>query len=322
MGGFGESVSALLDTYTRCLGLLKAFKGHDGPSDTSPYDPAVSKANARLRSSIRSDRSQIRKVYSSKLSRSGNELERGDAPSKAAIRRILNRLKAAIVNMLSMVKTQKPALDYESLMSLSSASRVDAIRTMEQLSLRLSSSSSLFREHRRPISESSRISNHSSSNSSSSSGKKPRRQPSRGTDSNVSGEGSRSRRHAAAASCDRAPEGKISRQKSPRKESHDSGPHHSRQSRSRSDKEDPDRRYDRHRISYMTMSSDSTKLGEMPRRRSRLVCSSDSSQVDGYNVRPVYPLHTYAPPAPAPKEKRGFLKRVFGGRARQQQEDY
>ncbi|KAK8065695.1 hypothetical protein PG997_012442 [Apiospora hydei] len=320
MGGFGESVSALLDTYTRCLGLLKAFKGHDGSGDTSPYDPAVSKANARLRSSIRSDRSQIRNAYSSKLSRSGNKLKRGDAPSKAAIRRILDRLKAAIMNLLGMVKTQKPALDYESLMSLSNASRVDAIRTMEQLSLRLNSSSSLFHEHRRPISGSWRIS--SSSSSSSSSGKKTRRQPSRDTDSNASGEGSRSRRHAAAASCDRAPEGEFSRQKSPRKGSHDSGPHHSRQSRSRSDKEDPDRRYDHHRISYMTMSSDSTKLGEIPRRQSRLVCSSDSSQVDGYNVRPVYPLHTYASPAPAPKEKRGFFKRVFGGRTRQQQEDY
>lgn len=76
MGGFGESVSALLDTYTRCLGLLKAFKGHGGSDDTA--SSAASKENARLRGSIRSDRSQIRKAYSSKLSKGGNRLEKGD----------------------------------------------------------------------------------------------------------------------------------------------------------------------------------------------------------------------------------------------------
>jgi len=80
MGGFGESVSALLDTYTRCLGLLKAFKGHDGSNDTAAS--AAIKENARLRGSIRSDRSQIRKAYSSKLSKSGNRLERGDGEYK------------------------------------------------------------------------------------------------------------------------------------------------------------------------------------------------------------------------------------------------
>ncbi|KAK8058652.1 hypothetical protein PG994_009100 [Apiospora phragmitis] len=313
MGGFGTSVSALLDTYTRCLGLLKAFKGHDGSNDTSPYDPAVSKAHARLRGSIRSDRSQIRKAYSSKFSKRGNRLQRGDAPSKAAIRQILDKLKAAITNLLSMVKTQKPVLDYESLMSLSNTSRIDAIRTMEQLSLRLSSSSSLFHEHRRPISGSS-----SSSNSSRRRRKKARRQPSRDTDSDVSGERSRSRRHTVVASSDDGTKGKTRRQKSLRKASQDFGTHHSKHSRSRSNRsnrEDLEERYDQHRISYMTVSSDSTKLGEIAHRRSRIVNSSDSSQGDGYNVRPVYPLHTYMPPAP--KEKRGFLRRVFGGKTRQ-----
>lgn len=82
MGGFGASVSALVDTYTRCLDLLKAFKGHNGSGDTAPNDPALKKANAHLRDSIRSDRSQIRKAYSSKLSKSGNRLERGDGEYK------------------------------------------------------------------------------------------------------------------------------------------------------------------------------------------------------------------------------------------------
>ncbi|KAK8110966.1 uncharacterized protein PG998_007423 [Apiospora kogelbergensis] len=297
MGGFGESVSALLDTYTRCLGLLKAFKGHGGSDDTA--SSAASKENARLRGFIRSDRSQIRKAYSSKLSKGGNRLEKGDAPSKAAIRRILEKLKAAIMNLLGMVKTQKPVLDYESLMSLSNASRVDAIRTMEQLSLRLGSSSSLFHEHRRPISGSRRGGSDSGSDR-----KKARRQRSRETDSDASGESSRSRRHAGATSSGERTRSKRPRQKSPKKAEHDSGTLHDRHSR-----------YDQHRISYLTTSSDSTKLGEIAHRRSRLVYSSDGSQVDGYTVRPVYPLHAYM--APAPKEKRGFLKRIFGGRGRE-----
>ncbi|KAK7935088.1 hypothetical protein PG985_000583 [Apiospora marii] len=306
MGDFGASVSALVDTYTRCLGLLKAFKGHNGSGDTSSNDPSLKKANAQLRGSIRSDRAQIRKAYSSKLSKSGTRLERGDAPSKAAIRRILDRLKAAIMNLLGMVKTQKPALDYASLMSLSNASRVDAIRTMEQLSLRLSSSSSLFHEHRRPVSRS----------STGIGKKKARRQASEDTDSGVSREKPRGRRHAEAGSSDDSTNGRSSGQRRSGKEPQDAGVHHSKHSRSRLIKEDPEARHDQHRISYMTASTDSTKLGEIAHRRSRLVYSSDGSQVDGYNVRPVYPLHAYT--SPAPKEKRGFLRRVFGGKSRQQ----
>lgn len=215
------------------------------------------------------------------------------------------------MNLLGMVKTQKPALDYQSLMSLSNASRVDAIRTMEQLSLRLGSSSSLFHQHRRPVSRS----------SSGSTKKKACRRPSENTNSDLSGERPRSRRHAEAGSSDDRTKGRSSRQRLSRKESQDSGVHNSKHRRSRITKEDPEARHDQHRISYLTASSDSTKLGEIPHRRSRLVYSSDSSQVDAYNVRPVYPLHTYMALAPKePKEKRGFLRRVFGGKSRQ--EDY
>lgn len=209
------------------------------------------------------------------------------------------------MSLLGMVKTQKPTLDYASLMSLSNSSRVDAIRTMEQLSLRLSSSSSLFHEHRRPVSRS----------SSDSTKKKARRQLSEDTDSDVSRKKPRSRRYAETGSSDDSTGGRSSRQRRSDTRPHDSGVHHSKHSRSRLIKEDPEARHDQHRMSYMTASTDSTKLGEIAHRRSRLVYSLDSSQVDGYNVRPVYPLHAYA--SPAPKEKRGFLRRVFGGKSRQ-----
>jgi hypothetical protein len=78
MGGFGENVSALVDTYSKCLGLLKAFKGHRRSSDTRSVDTALSDAHSRLQSSIRSDRTQVRRAYTSKLSKNGTRLEKGD----------------------------------------------------------------------------------------------------------------------------------------------------------------------------------------------------------------------------------------------------
>lgn len=64
------------------------------------------------------------------------------------------------------------------------------------------------------------------------------------------------------------------------------------------------------RISYLSMSSGSTKLGEIPIRRSRLVWNSDEDDFE-YGYRPVYPLHTSKP---APEERAGFFKRLFGAR--------
>lgn len=68
-------MSVLLDTYTRCLELLKT------PVSKRPRDPDAafrSDARSRLRASMRSDRAQIRQAYASKLSASGSCLDKGD----------------------------------------------------------------------------------------------------------------------------------------------------------------------------------------------------------------------------------------------------
>ena len=76
MGEFGAGVAALLDTYGKCLNLLKAFKGHSrSPSDDGSE---LSIAHSRLRKSIRSDRSRVRAAYAARLYREGSRLSRGD----------------------------------------------------------------------------------------------------------------------------------------------------------------------------------------------------------------------------------------------------
>ncbi len=74
--GFSESVTALLDTYSNCLELLKAFSRR-GRSGHSTSNEAV------LRRSIRSDRAKVRRAYSSRLSETGSRFEKGDGESAA-----------------------------------------------------------------------------------------------------------------------------------------------------------------------------------------------------------------------------------------------
>lgn len=209
-----------------------------------------------------------------------------------------------------MAKTQTPAIDYESLMSLSNSSRVDAIRTMDQLSQRLSSSSSLLRENRRPISSG------SSSTSRKGSKQSPTREPKQG------------RNAAAAVDVPNRHRSKVTKRDESLVQSTSKFPHNegrkmtkkrSRSSHNQSRSETPvspatsdtSRTRIPNRISFISVSSDSTKLGEIPYRRSRLVRISDSSSLEDYNVQPIYPLHPYQTP---PREKRGLLRRIFGSR--------
>ena len=76
MGEFGAGVAALLDTYGKCLNLLKAFMGH--PRSPSDDGSALSVSQSQLRKSIRSDRSRVRAAYTARLYREGSRLSRGD----------------------------------------------------------------------------------------------------------------------------------------------------------------------------------------------------------------------------------------------------
>lgn len=86
---FGQAVASLLDTYSRCLALLKGAR-----QETSPSEP-----QARLGSSLRSDRARIRRVFSSRLSENGVQFDKGDGESYLSdvikVKRVVMYLKRA-----------------------------------------------------------------------------------------------------------------------------------------------------------------------------------------------------------------------------------
>lgn len=71
---FGDSIKSLLDTYANCISLLKAF-GRGREEDGSVNSE---KQRSHLRKSLKSDRSSIKRAYSSKLSASGDRFRKGD----------------------------------------------------------------------------------------------------------------------------------------------------------------------------------------------------------------------------------------------------
>ncbi|WYZ46476.1 hypothetical protein EsH8_IX_000701 [Colletotrichum jinshuiense] len=132
MGEFGNTVDSLLETYSKCLSLLKSLKGVNN-NDKQPR---------QLRKSIRSDRSKVRSVYSTRLSVSGSHLEKGDAAAQSSLKKVINRLTSAMTRLLRLItRGQNPIIDYQSLKTLSNSSRVDAVKTINDLSRRLSTSS-------------------------------------------------------------------------------------------------------------------------------------------------------------------------------------
>ncbi|KAH7141176.1 hypothetical protein B0J13DRAFT_52528 [Dactylonectria estremocensis] len=234
MGSFGATVASLLETYTKCLSLLKGF------TTSGDLDGSSSDIQSSLGSSLRSDRARVRRAYSSRLSQNGRRLEKGDAASRSALRQVARRLTAALAEVVSRIGGRRPpAVDYNSLLALSKVSSLDAVRTINDLSSRVSSRTSSVSSQRSTVSRG-----------------RPRsrrhRQQSEGhVRPSMSGGGRRSK-------------SKRSKSKKPASQS------------SRQHLRQPSRNHrvvtasrNENRISILTMSSDSTKLGEIRRRQSK-----------------------------------------------------
>ncbi|KAM0438915.1 hypothetical protein ACHAPT_001676 [Fusarium lateritium] len=132
MGNFGATVASLLDTYTECLSLLKRFR--------SNREGAASETRSVLSSSLRSDRARVRRAYSSRLTQNGARFEKGDAPARSSVRRIVKKLTTALANVVhALGGHEHQPVDYESLMALSNGSSLDAVRAMSDLSSRVGS---------------------------------------------------------------------------------------------------------------------------------------------------------------------------------------
>ncbi|CVL01087.1 hypothetical protein LB506_004967 [Fusarium annulatum] len=266
MGNFGTAVNSLLGTYTKCLSLLKGF-----PKDED--SATLSETRSTLSTSLRSDRARVRREYASRLSQDGSRFEKGDAPARSALRRIVRKLTNTLADVVRSFHDPKgQPINCESLLALSTGSSLDAVRAMNDLSTRVGSTSS---------------------------------SSSRG--SIVSRGRQRSRRHSQKAgtkSKRRSTEERSKRDKTRGKKS--TSHSHSRR-RTSSDRRhyqhgstsrhSPEIKGPHNRVSIVTIASDSTKLGEIRRRLSKQM------PLEEYENMAAYPLYAYhAQEAPVRKK--------------------
>jgi len=73
---FGSSVDTLLEVYSNCISLLKAFKRR-GETRVSHRDENE-RRQVQLRKSLKSDRARVERAYSSAVSEAGSRFARGD----------------------------------------------------------------------------------------------------------------------------------------------------------------------------------------------------------------------------------------------------
>lgn len=74
MGHFGETVAILLDTYGKCMSLVRKLGRHERSRSQEGIQSA-----RQLRRQLRSDRSQVDSVYSAQLSHCGTAFSVGDS---------------------------------------------------------------------------------------------------------------------------------------------------------------------------------------------------------------------------------------------------
>ncbi|KIL90583.1 hypothetical protein FAVG1_06316 [Fusarium avenaceum] len=135
MGSFGTAVASLVDTYTKCLSLLKGARNREAG--------VSSETRSTLSTSLRSDRARVRRAYASRLSQDGSRFEKGDTPARSALRRIVKKLTTALAEVVHSSHGRKgQAINYETLAALSNGSSSDAIRAMSDLSSRVGSTTS------------------------------------------------------------------------------------------------------------------------------------------------------------------------------------
>lgn len=310
--GFGTSVSSLLETYDNCISLLKAFKRRD-KQDGSRKATKPSDQQALLKRSLKTDRKKVERAYSSRVSESGDRFEKGDSKALSALGRVIQKLNAAIANLIRTAsKGQGAGLDYQSLMSLSNSSRSQAIKTFDQLSHRLGSKSSRSSVASTASSKSSRTSKSSSSKASKTTSSSKSSAASKSSDSGRHKKSKASRKHD-----------RVSHKESRRKgdERLSERPLRMEMSIATPLLDSMDRRFEHsansslrrrpsfaNRFSLISMSSDSTRLGEIPERKWHRRHDSPGGGLDEYNTPVMYPVRPYQPQV---KERRflGLFRR-------------
>ena len=309
--GFGASVSSLLETYDNCISLLKAFRRRD-KQDGSRKATKPSDQQALLKRSLKTDRKKVERAFSSRVSESGDRFEKGDSKAHSSLGRVIQKLNAAIANLIRTASRGHGAgLDYQSLMSLSNSSRSQAIKTFDQLSRRLDSKSSRSSVASTTSSKSSRTSKSSSSKASKTTSSSKSSAVSKSSDSGRRKKSKASKKHDHAdhkesrrKDAERLSERPLRLEMSiatPLLDSMDRSLEHSASN--------PLRRRPSfaNRFSLISMSSDSTRLGEIPERKWHRRHESPGGSLE-YNTPVMYPVRPYQPQV---KERRflGLFRR-------------
>ncbi|KAH8174280.1 hypothetical protein LIA77_05699 [Sarocladium implicatum] len=272
MGSFGDGIISLLDTYTRCLALLRGLSGGS----------KATRDQARLGTSIRTSRSNVRKFYSARVSERGSSFE--TATARSSLRRLVRRLRAFLDNLMgSLGLDHQRDLDYGSLVALSTGSGLEAIRTMtdlsERVSTRTTSSDGIIRgkSRRRPNQR-----------------ETSKRDSSSRSDRSVSRSTSKSQSSRVTKVKEGPRRSSETRPEQPHNRRTKSGDHRARQASPRPSGRGASHSTEklRRRQSTGTTSSDSTKLGEI------------SHQGFSKPAIATYPLHGYRGEAVASKKGR------------------
>ncbi|TGO28842.1 hypothetical protein BPAE_0022g00320 [Botrytis paeoniae] len=141
MGELDELVTTLLGTFTSGIRLLRARrkrqKNCSGKIDHDSCEETL------LIKSFKQSRSDIREAYTRESIKSGPKFSEGDAKARSSISTILSRLNTAFTSAVVLFSRGKvkPA-DQELFIKLSNKSRAETINALDNLSKRLSKSSS------------------------------------------------------------------------------------------------------------------------------------------------------------------------------------
>jgi hypothetical protein len=141
MGEFHDAVSTLLEAFSRGIDIIQSQRGRR-KREQLPLQSSKKVAETHLSKSLKKNRTDVKKAYGRDLARFGPGFAVGDAEAHSSLSAILFRLNAGFVSVIErFTRGRSTSTDYQALLNLSNASRMEAINTFEQLSQRLSRSS-------------------------------------------------------------------------------------------------------------------------------------------------------------------------------------
>ncbi|KAF2121802.1 hypothetical protein BDV96DRAFT_681872 [Lophiotrema nucula] len=143
-----SSVSNLIHAFTNGLDIFKRFRERRRKRKSKHHktkeDP-TSGAELQLSNSLRRGPADIQSNYEKHLSKAGDRFAKGDAIAHASLAETLLKLNTGLIGIIHAFLNQDSKdrhlnLDYNSLTSLSDASRAEAVHSLDQLYQRLSKS--------------------------------------------------------------------------------------------------------------------------------------------------------------------------------------